>query len=82
MRCATSVYVKAYIGEIMERTFLWTIFGRLIKKERNHMEIFSPHGYAQQEVHPCPLDYKARYAVARLFQSQPLNMLHNWAIYV
>jgi len=42
------------------------------KKERNPVEILPPQGYAQQEVHPCPLDNKARYAVARLFRPRLL----------
>ena len=51
------------------------------KKERNPVEILPPQGYAQQEVHPCPLDNKARYAVARLFRPRLLNLLHSGAIY-
>ena len=51
------------------------------KKERNPVEILPPQGYAQQEVHPCPLDSKARYAVAHLFRPRLLNLLHSGAIY-
>jgi hypothetical protein len=54
---------------------------RLRKKERNPEEILPPQGYAQQEVHPCPLDNKARYAVAHLFQSLLLNLLYSMAFY-
>jgi hypothetical protein len=51
------------------------------KKERNPVEILPPQGYAQQEVHPCLLDNKARYAVAHLFRPLLLNLLHSGAIY-
>ena len=51
------------------------------KKERNPVEILPPQGYAQQEVHPCPLDNNARYAVAHLFRPRLLNMLHCGALY-
>jgi hypothetical protein len=67
--------------EIIEKTAHGPMGGRLTKKERNPVEILPPQGYAQQEVHPCPLDNKARYVVAHLFRSRLLNMLHRGALY-
>ena len=68
------------MNEIIEKTFhgLWAT---IKKKERNPVEILSPQDYAQQEVHPCPLDNKARYVVAHLFRPRLLNLLHSGAIY-
>jgi hypothetical protein len=51
------------------------------KKERNPVEILSPQDYAQQEVHPCSLDNKARHVVAYLFRQRLLNLLHSGSIY-
>jgi len=56
------------MSEIIEKTPHGHRGDRLTKKERNPVEILPPQGYAQQEVHPCPLDNKARYVVARLFR--------------
>jgi hypothetical protein len=69
------------MNEIIEKTSNGIAGGRLTKKERNPVEILPPQGYAQQEVHPCPLDNKARYAVAHLFQSWLLNLLYSRAFY-
>jgi len=56
------------MSEIIEKTPHGPTGGRLTKKERNPVEILPPQGYAQQEVHPYPLDNKARYVVAHLFR--------------
>ena len=63
----------------MEIGFAYLLVGK--KKERNFVEILPPRGYAQQEVHPCPLDYKGRYVVARLPRSRPLNMIYGRTLY-
>jgi hypothetical protein len=57
------------------------VVGRLIKKERNPVKIKSSQGYAQQEVHPCPLDNKGRQSVAPVSQLRLLNMLHSETLY-
>jgi hypothetical protein len=69
------------MNEIIEKMSNGLAGGCLIKKERNPVEILPPQGYAQQEVHPCPLDNKGRYAVAHLIRPQLLNMLHSGALY-
>jgi hypothetical protein len=56
------------MSEIIEKKPHGLMGGRFTKKERNPVEILPPQGYAQQEVHPCPLDNKARYVVAHLFR--------------
>jgi len=70
------------MNEIIGKTSCGSMGGCLTKKERNPVEILPPRDYAQQEVHPCPLDNKARYVVAPFFQSRLLNMLHSEALYV
>jgi hypothetical protein len=55
--------------------------GCITKKERNLVKILPPQGYAQQEVHPCLLDNKTRFAVAHLPQLRVLNMVHREAFY-
>jgi hypothetical protein len=46
------------------------------KKERNLVKVLPLQGYAQQEVHPCRLDNKARRIVALRRRLQSLNMLY------